>query len=256
MPSFVNIAMVTYNRLEFTKTAIESILQKTHYPFYLTIVDNNSVDGTQDYLKNLYNKKFIKNLILLDKNVGVAPAANLAWQMEDVDYYMKYDNDMQMLKDNWLNDMVVAMNTIPKLGMLGYNVEPYNFHISEENGIKLRRRECIGGAISLIPRKVWEDIGYWNEEYGAYGEEDVDYGLRVNASGHFCAYMEDNEMVLHLQSPRENDDKVYRKWKDDCRSNNTDKFNANTQKYIHGKDIKKEFKTLLKNFDNKIYRGE
>ncbi|HSV43976.1 MAG TPA: glycosyltransferase, partial [Candidatus Bathyarchaeia archaeon] len=75
----VNIAMVTYNRLYFTKLAIESILTLTTHPHILTVVDNNSQDGTRDYLCELKRKGSIQNLFLLDENVGLAKAANIAW---------------------------------------------------------------------------------------------------------------------------------------------------------------------------------
>ena len=53
---YVNIGMVTYNRLEFTKQAIESLVTHTRFPHAISVIDNNSQDGTQQYLTGLYQR--------------------------------------------------------------------------------------------------------------------------------------------------------------------------------------------------------
>ena len=256
MGDYVNISVVTYNRRELTQLAIKSLSEKTQYPYCITVVDNASTDGTIEYLKDLYHNGTIKNLMLLDKNIGIAGASNLAWQMEDTEFYMKYDNDMKVLKEGWLSDMVDAMSKVNTLGMLGYNVEPYNFKITEVDGVRFRLRNTIGGAMTLIPKRVWDKIGYWYEDYNEYGEEDTDYGLRVNAIGSFCAYMESNNVALHLQASKEDSDPKYRKWKDNCRQNNKNKFLENERNYTNGKNIKAELKSRLDDYRNFIYTGD
>ncbi|MBS4012375.1 MAG: glycosyltransferase, partial [Bacteroidetes bacterium] len=102
---FVNICMVTYNRIEFTKQSIESVIKYPSYPYTLTVIDNNSEDGTKEYLEELKENGIIKNLILLEENVGVAKASNLAWSLEpEAEYYLKLDNDIVFEKVDWLKD--------------------------------------------------------------------------------------------------------------------------------------------------------
>ncbi|MCA9422539.1 MAG: glycosyltransferase, partial [Nitrospira sp.] len=48
---YVNIGMVTFNRLEFTKAAIAALFQHTCFPHVITVVDNGSTDGTPEYLQ-------------------------------------------------------------------------------------------------------------------------------------------------------------------------------------------------------------
>ena len=47
--NYVNIGIVTFNRLEFTRQAIASIVKYTSYPYVITVVDNDSNDGTKEY---------------------------------------------------------------------------------------------------------------------------------------------------------------------------------------------------------------
>lgn len=42
--------IVTYNRLNYLKKALDCYDQQTKMPNYLIIVDNHSTDGTSDYL--------------------------------------------------------------------------------------------------------------------------------------------------------------------------------------------------------------
>ncbi len=72
-----SIIIITCNRLGYTKLCIESILDKTVYhPYEVIVVDNDSTDGTLEYLELLKKKRLIKKLILLDKNYGAGYAMN------------------------------------------------------------------------------------------------------------------------------------------------------------------------------------
>ena len=199
--SYVNICMVTYNRLSFTKQAIESILNNTKYPHVITVVDNNSQDGTKEYLLELNREGVIKNLAILKENVGVAKASNLAWYLEqNSDYYLKFDNDIVIKKHDWLLDMVKSIDSIPELGAIAYNFEPYSYPSSSLNGIiiRIKKHNNLGGACILIPKRTSEQLGFWCEDYGLYGEEDADYGERIRLNGLLNAYMENENIGIHL----------------------------------------------------------
>lgn len=254
MPKEVNIAMTTYNRLEYTKHSIESILEKTKYPYILTVVDNNSTDGSKDYLRGLYEDKKIQNLLLLPKNLGVSAASNLGWQMEDTEYYLKYDNDMKMLKEGWLVDMIDIIDNVPKIGVIGYNVESIDYPIIEVGGYEVQRRLTIGGACILIPKRVWSQVGYWSEDYGMYAEEDTDYGIRVARMGWLCPYMKDKNAVIHLQGGNDHKFPEYREFKDDWREKNKGKYMINMARYAHVSNIYVKFKTKLEDYKKDIYK--
>lgn len=72
MESIIDIVVVTYNRLEKLKTALDSYDRQT-YPFRnLIVVDNCSTDGTKEFLERWKNEKsfFGKNVIGTSCNVG------------------------------------------------------------------------------------------------------------------------------------------------------------------------------------------
>ncbi|HXG49186.1 MAG TPA: glycosyltransferase, partial [Methylomirabilota bacterium] len=88
----------------------------------------------------------------------------------------------------------------------------------------------------LIPRRTERELGCWCEEYGLYGEEDADYAERVRLSGKLLAYMEDENVGLHLPAGKaaaidentfvamdgveEKEHREYREWKDRLRREN------------------------------------
>lgn len=273
---FVNIGMVTYNRLEFTKQSIESIIKFTQYPYSLTVIDNNSKDGTKEYLSELKQKGKIKNLVLLSANVGVAKASNLAWSLEpNAEYYLKYDNDIVIEKDNWLNNMVDIIEKIPQSGAVAYNFERKSYPLSEITGLKLRIKEegNLGGACILIPKRTKDLIGVWNEEFGLYGEEDADYGFRIKASGLLNIYMEDENIGKHLPGGKAaiidpqtlkavnqdeaNFEKEYREWKDNLRIANVKggKYYQIINDYISGRRNLYYFSKFVGDYNNKIKDG-
>ncbi len=201
---YVNIGMVTFNRLEFTKAAIAALFQHTCFPHVITVVDNGSTDGTPEYLQALYQQGFITNLILLSNNVGIAKASNLAWSHEpDAEYYLKLDNDIVIQKPGWLSRMVEVIDRIPELGAIAYNFEPESYPVREIRGLSVRPKiGNLNGACTLIPKRTHQTLGFWCEDYGLYGEEDADYGLRIHLHGLQNAYMEDEKVGLHLPAGR------------------------------------------------------
>jgi len=236
---FVNICMITYNRIDFTRQAIAALVACTDYPHTITVVDNASSDGTREYLQALKEKGVIKNLVLLDENVGVAKASNLAWHLEpEAEYYLKLDNDIVIQKNGWLSPMVDVIEKVPQLGAVAYNFEPVSIPLQTVNGfsIRIKNQGNLGGACILIPKRTEQLLGYWCEDYGLYGEEDADYGFRIMLAELTNAYMEDEAIGLHLPAGRaasidmqslvatdgleEKEHAEYRHWKDSQRRHN------------------------------------
>lgn len=250
---FVNIGMITYNRLDFTKPCLEAFERTVDYPHRLTVIDNNSQDGTQQYLRELHARGIIHNLVLLDENVGVAKASNLAWALEpDAAYYMKLDNDIVFQKQCWLSRLVEVIERVPQIGAVGYNFEPVSYPLHEMNGCRIRIKEPgnLGGACILVPKRTERLLGNWCEDYGLYGEEDADYGFRIRCAGLLNAYMEDEEIGFHLPAGKaaaidnttlealdgleEELHADYRKWKDELRRRNVQgPFKQNLERYAN-----------------------
>lgn len=231
--------MTTFNRLEFTRQSIESLHKNNAYPFKLTVFDNGSNDGTREYLEAELRAGRIDKLFLSPENVGVAKAANVGLFADPAaDFYLKIDNDIVIQKPTWLLDMVSVAEKFLQIGALAYNFEQDSYPVRDFAGVPLRIKNegNIGGACILLPRRTIELLGGWNEDFGLYGEEDPDYCYRLTKAGLVFAYMEDENIGLHLPSGRaaaidpqtleaidEKEDlmhREYREWKDNQRRHN------------------------------------
>lgn len=94
----LQIFIVTYNRLEHLKNTLNQILSETSpiKDYDITIIDNNSTDGTHDYLleeiKHHSNLKLIKNKYNIGASGNLIKPYELAtkdyiWVLCDDDYY-------------------------------------------------------------------------------------------------------------------------------------------------------------------------
>jgi glycosyltransferase involved in cell wall biosynthesis len=248
---YVNIAMVTYNRLDYTRQAIESLKKHTRYPYRLTVADNASTDGTREYLLSRQADGVIDEVILFSENQGLSRAGNAVWLLDDAPYYLRIDNDLVICKDYWLADLVRVCEAIPDVGVVGYNVEPFTYPLQIVNSRRVRvKNGNVGGGCIMVPRSTHERLGFWCEDYGVYGEEDLDYNVRCDLSGLRNFYMDDEDALFHLPAGKaalinmatceardgkeEHLQKEYRNFKDEQRRIAVQRFKENLRNYKDG----------------------
>jgi len=189
---FVNTTIVSFNRLACTRLCIESLHRLAGFAHKIVVVDNASTDGTREYLRGLLEQGRIHRLALLDENMGVSAAFNLGWELCPADYYMKVDNDVQFLRPNWLKTLVGFAAEHSEVAMLGFGCSQSGLRYAPEKQAELHHQGHVGGC-ALIRRDVQEKLGWWNEDYGLYGEEDSDFGLRARLAGYVNLTLCDRE---------------------------------------------------------------
>lgn len=196
-----HIGMVTWNRLELTRHCLASLLQNTPPGYGLTVVDNGSTDGTQNFLQELAAAHPHMRLHLLRRNMGVAVASNLAWDdAAEADFYVKLDNDVEVLDPQWLSRLMDMLADNPGLGMAGYRLCPKHegSPLALAHGVTALEVACCNGACACIPRAVHERLGFWNEGFGRYGYEDLEYSWRARKAGYIVAYAPQQDALRHL----------------------------------------------------------
>ena len=203
LPRLLNITMPVFNRPELTRAALESIRSmRSPVPYVVTVVDNGSDAETVGMLLRLKALGCIDTLLLCDSNLGVSCAANLGWQAVDSDLYMKWDNDIRLLDPDWLHSVFARWGKVDPVS----TIADCWFEALYAEGEKIdtdagELRLCpnnLQGSALLVPREVRDRLGYWNEDYGLYGAEDGDYGLRMRTAGYPQYYFRSEGLFVDM----------------------------------------------------------
>jgi len=140
----VAIALPTWNRSLFTKTCIESVKKFTNFNLVkiLRVYDNDSADGTIDYLKTCGFKFEEGNFS--NAWAGFNKLLSAIKTDRDVKYIGKIDNDIEFTQANWLDRIVNTFESNTKVGCIKYDTGIYNFNVNRwsiHGGLKFFRKE-------------------------------------------------------------------------------------------------------------------
>lgn len=230
-----SIMVVTYNRLELTKRALESLFNTTAN-YRLIVVDNGSTDGTTTWLKTMKKERQGRgtsvDLYFNKDNMGIAVGRNQGLQIADQHndpWLATIDNDVEF-PDGWLDSCldIISANTNFSIGVNMEDVE-YPLLTKNEKTFQLKKQGNLGSACMVFPRRLHSAIGFFTTEYEKYGEEDADWGFRTRIAGYQLGYI--TTKGIHF-GVGELDTGEYRKFKDDCRTKNIAKFHQNCRAYM------------------------
>lgn len=195
-----SIILVTYNNLDkYTRKCFYSLLEtlKKYDQFEVIFVDNNSTDGTKQWLEGLVSKFDFVRVILNNQNKGFAYANNQAIKISIGEYVILLNNDT-IVSEGWIDGLLNKF-TDSKIGIVspitnsitslqevcipGINDENWvskselytrNFH----NQVLEVNKVCF--FCVAIARYVINDIGLLDENFGLGNFEDDDYCFRTN----------------------------------------------------------------------------
>ena len=107
MSKKVDCVVVTYNRLSLLKECLEALLNQEYLLNKIYVINNNSTDGTKEYLKHFSEKNSVIKPVNLRKNIGGAGGFNigLKYFMKKSNFHKKFYNSIklnQITKENLL----------------------------------------------------------------------------------------------------------------------------------------------------------
>jgi GT2 family glycosyltransferase len=213
-PGLVSIVMLSWNAVQFTRMALDSIRRHTRGDYEVIVVDNGSAPETVQWLRTLADVRVIFN----KTNRGYAGGNNQAFAAARGEYVVLLNNDVIVTED-WLDDLLAAFDRIPALGVSAPRsnkiagdqvvVNAGYANLDEMHAFAQKRRERLAGqgyltdrAIGLclcIDRRVIEEIGGIDERFGVGNFEDDDFCLRVRAAG-YRIFVCDDVFIHHFGS--------------------------------------------------------
>ncbi len=194
------IIILTYNNLEYNKTCLESIRKYTPEDSReIIVVDNDSTDGTKEWLKEQPDIQ----LKLNDSNVGFPKGCNMGIALAAADSDILLLNNDTVVTPNWLENLQTCLYSEEKIGAAGAvsnhneNLQGVDFsydnleemqQFAEKNNVsdraKWEEKIFLIGFCILIKREVLNKIGLLAEEYSPGYVEDNDLSLRILTAGY------------------------------------------------------------------------
>ena len=196
----VSFVILTYNQLEYTKICINSIRNYCNKGTYeIIVVDNNSVDGTVEWLKEQKDIKAIFN----KRNEGFPRGCNQGIEIAEKnnDIFL-LNNDTVMMRNSLFN-MRMALYSESSVGAVGaisnrvsnyqqvdldYNNFDQYIDFANKNNITDEelyedRIKLIGFAM-LLRREVLDKVGNLDERFTPGNFEDDDLSYRIIQEGY------------------------------------------------------------------------
>lgn len=178
----VTLFVQAYNRLDKTKTCLESILNYTKgIDFELILLDNGSTDGTLDFFKQVpYDRKKIYHV---SQNVGsLAPAPHIEWSGR----YIVYIPADTYVTKNWLTNLLTCVRSDPKIGVAApiiFNVDhnetpTFTFSSYEEMQEKAAKH-------NISDPRLWYERLIMEPSGGVYKREALDIAGKISDYGFF-----------------------------------------------------------------------
>ena len=109
----VSIIIVNYNGKELLQKCLDSLLKVNYNNFEIILVDNNSTDGSVEFITKNYPSLII---IKLDSNKGFAEPNNVAAKISKGKYLLFLNNDT-VVTPNFIFEMVKVMETDKKIAI-------------------------------------------------------------------------------------------------------------------------------------------
>jgi len=185
------LSYVTFNRLGLTVKNIFSILESTD-EFEMHIVDNNSTDGTWEFIQSLNDSRILSKCQIPINN-GQIYALNLNMLSRRPDqYFITVDNDVFIETKDWISRFMKVFDAFPEVGLLGVQrgypypeylppVEPKIkdgiIYLELADASPLTEQNYVPGCCQCLRPELIDEIGFWCEE-SCFGEREL--SLRVN----------------------------------------------------------------------------
>lgn len=221
-PIKCSIIIPVYNQIHFTKMCIAAIQKNTPERWYeIIIIDNQSTDGTREFLQKTKNVKTISN----DDNLGFSKACNQGAEAAENEFILFLNNDIKVV-EGWLEPLLKIMVDDPDVAVVGSKLlypdgkiqhagvitvddmvtnrplDPWHIYyrldgtFAEAN--KAREYSAVTGACLLTRKSIFQKLGgfdpaFWN------GYEDVDYCYKIRAAGFKIVY-QPKSVAIHYES--------------------------------------------------------
>lgn len=206
----VSVIVLNWNNKQDLEVCLNSLVKQTYPNYEVIIVDNASIDGSQELVK----KKFPQFRLIENKeNYGFAGGNNIGIAQANGKYIVTLNNDTKV-DSKWIEEYVKIAEENPEAGSLSCKMLFFDKpSIINSIGLKLywdgkavdeginepdnkqyeEIREVFGpcGGSAFFRKEALEDVklddDYYDSDFGFYSE-DLDLAFRLQLKGWKCLY--------------------------------------------------------------------
>lgn len=180
------------------------INQDFRQEYEIIVIDNGSTDSSVEIIKECASRFENLHLIQNTENTGFSYAVNQGIKMSCAEYAVMFNNDA-FAQPDWLAELVRVADSDENIFSVGsLMIQAKNRELCDDAGdyvpifgwtckrgdglsasryTKQERIFSACGGAALYRRSILDEIGYFDENFFAYGE-DVDLGWRANNAGY------------------------------------------------------------------------
>jgi hypothetical protein len=214
----VSVIVVNYNGMKVIGRCLDSLLRSSYKPLEVIVVDNDSTDGSAQYLSRKYKKSGLIALVICERNLGFAAGSNLGARKAKGEYlfFLNFDtkamptaveNLVSILKGHpsvaAAQSKLLMMSDRKKLDSTGDFICTVGWPYSRGKGIIDRgqydsKREIFSarGAAMLVRQRVFHEVDGFDADYFMY-YEDVDLSWRLRLRGYSINFAA-SSVVYHV----------------------------------------------------------
>lgn len=215
-PFKASIIMPAWNKVEFTVRCVQSVVENTPDMYEFIAVDNASVDETPQFLASLEGPvKVITN----EENLGFIEACMIGAEAAEGEYLVWLNNDTEV-RPGWLEALVDYADAHPDVGAIGSKLIYPDGRLQEAGGIIfsdatgwnygkfqdalagqynfVRDVDYCSGAVLLIRRTAWDQVGGLDRYFKPAYYEDTDLCFSLRAAGWRVVY-QPASVVVHVE---------------------------------------------------------
>ena len=216
-----SIIILTYNNIMYNHICIDSIRKYTKQNTYeIVVVDNNSTDGTREWLKE--QKDIV--VILNEENVGFPKGCNIGIAASEKENDILLLNNDTVVTPRWLDNLKACVYSDDKIGAaasITNNCSNYQSvkvpyidikdmtAFAEANNVsspgKWEEKVRLVAFCMIIKREVLNKIGILDERFTPGNFEDDDLSMRIIEAGYKMMLCNDS-FIHHFGSSSFNKD--------------------------------------------------
>lgn len=211
----ISIVIPNYNGVKYFKKCIDSVKSQTYKDYETIIIDNGSNDDSYSWLERDKSITFKR----LDKNYGFSKAVNDGIRLSKGEYILLLNNDT-VLESDFLEKIISCIEISENIFGVSSKMIQYNnpkciddagdeytilgwaYKVGDGKDIleysKMREIFSACAGAGLYRKKVFDEIGYFDEQFFAY-MEDIDISYRARIYGYKNIYCPEAK-VYHIGS--------------------------------------------------------